>query len=71
MRQWYRGRIVTTIRALLCLILLALVVDKDERDEDDAGADPIGGAGELGLQNHLTDEGEGNGQAKADRDDER
>src|SRR4051794_2682312 len=51
--------------------LLLLVVDEDEGDEHDAGADPVQGARVLLVQDHLADEGEGDGEAEADGDDQR
>lgn len=47
------------------------MIDKDERNEDDAGADPICWRGVLRLENHLTDQRQRDGQTETDGDDQR
>jgi hypothetical protein len=44
-----------------------LVVDEDERQQHNAGADPVHGAGVLCLQHHLADKRQWDGQAEPDR----
>lgn len=44
---------------LLCL-LPSLIVDKNERYDNNSGPDPIQKAGDLVVDNDLTDKGKGN-----------
>lgn len=50
---------------LFCL-LLSLIIDKNERYENNSGPDPIQKAGVLMVDNDLTDKGQGNRHTESD-----
>lgn len=51
--------------SLFC-ILLSLIIDKNERYENNSGPDPVQKVGVLMVDNDLTDKGHGNRHTESD-----